>query len=167
MARELTVKRKKFIKEYVKNDGNATEAVVRAGYNVKNRYRAAEIGSQLLKDDRIRTAIQEALFKQGVDENKVSRVLDSIIDESNLRKTTTGDVIKAIHLVSKLQDWFPVEKRAVARLDIKAEYEGMTIEELENELDRLREERQEIFDHNGLEKVVEGEVENEKEEGKT
>jgi len=57
-CRKLTRKQRFFVAELQK-DWNATQAVVRAGYNPKNLSRASEIGYQLLQ----KTPVQEALQK--------------------------------------------------------------------------------------------------------
>jgi hypothetical protein len=54
----LTVKEQAFINEYLV-DLNATQAAIRAGYSVKD---ADKIGTVLLRNTRIKAAIDKAIF---------------------------------------------------------------------------------------------------------
>lgn len=56
----LTRKEKKFVKEYVKNEGNGTQAALKA-YDTKSQNAAAVIASRELRKDKVQSAIQEAL----------------------------------------------------------------------------------------------------------
>lgn len=57
---QLTRKEKKFVKAYVKNEGNGTQAALVA-YDTESENSAAVIASRELRKDKIQTAIQEAL----------------------------------------------------------------------------------------------------------
>lgn len=56
----LTPKQQRFVEEYL-IDLNATQAYIRAGYAVKNDETASVMASRLLGNDKVQTAIQEAL----------------------------------------------------------------------------------------------------------
>ena len=58
MARELTKKQKDFADNYIES-GNRTNAVIKAGYKVKNNHSARSIGSENLTKLDIRAYIQE------------------------------------------------------------------------------------------------------------
>lgn len=60
MARELTIKQKVFVQEYIV-DFNATAAARRAGYSTKN---ADKIGHELLEKTRVSEAIEKELKKR-------------------------------------------------------------------------------------------------------
>jgi len=55
---KLTLKQERFAKAYIV-DGNATEATIKAGYNVKNRDVAAAVGSEVLTVPKVQAAIQD------------------------------------------------------------------------------------------------------------
>ncbi|RYF61361.1 MAG: hypothetical protein EOO27_02310 [Comamonadaceae bacterium] len=65
MAKDLTVKQKKFVKAYVANDGNGREAVKKV-YNVANDNVASAISSQNLTKLNVKEAIDAALEKHGI-----------------------------------------------------------------------------------------------------
>ena len=56
----LTPKQQRFVEEYL-IDLNATQAYIRAGYATKNEDTASVMASRLLGNDKVQTAIQEAL----------------------------------------------------------------------------------------------------------
>ena len=55
---ELRPKQKKFVKEYIKNGGNATQAVLDAQYKPNNKNTAGSIGSENLKKPKIQKALK-------------------------------------------------------------------------------------------------------------
>jgi len=57
----LTLKQKAFVMHYLDTGGNATEAVKRAGYQVKDDHVAAEIGYENLRKPEIRQAVRALL----------------------------------------------------------------------------------------------------------
>ena len=57
----LTLKQKAFVMHYLDTGGNATEAVKRAGYQVKDDHVAAEIGYENLRKPEIHRAVQALL----------------------------------------------------------------------------------------------------------
>lgn len=74
MARKLTDKQKKFVKEYL-IDLNATQACIRAGYSPKT---AMEQGYQLLQ----KTSVQEAIAKAMAERSKRTGISqDRVIQE--------------------------------------------------------------------------------------
>jgi phage terminase small subunit len=55
---ELRPKQKRFVKEYIKNGGNATQAVLDAKYKPNNKNTAGSIGSENLKKPKIQKALK-------------------------------------------------------------------------------------------------------------
>lgn len=58
---ELRPKQKEFVKEYLSNGGNATQAVIDAGYDVNNRDTARSIGTENLSKPLIKKALAEMI----------------------------------------------------------------------------------------------------------
>lgn len=56
----MTSKKKKFVEEYLK-DMEQSKAYVRAGYRAKNVFTASACSNRLLKDDKVKEAINEAI----------------------------------------------------------------------------------------------------------
>lgn len=61
-GKKLSVKQKKFIKEYVSNDGNGTQAALKA-YDTDNPEVANAIAVENLQKPLVRDAIEKALVK--------------------------------------------------------------------------------------------------------
>lgn len=70
MARKLTPKQAKFVKEYVNNDGNGTKAALKA-YNVKNERTATVIASENLTKPDIQRALLKAAERMGITSDKI------------------------------------------------------------------------------------------------
>lgn len=60
----LTQKQALFVSEYLKNEGNATEAYIQAGYQAKNRNIARTMASRLLTNANVSRAISERQQKR-------------------------------------------------------------------------------------------------------
>lgn len=63
--RNLTVKQKKFVKEYVATDGNGQKAA-KAAYDVKSDSVARTVASENLTKPNIKEAIEAALIQHGI-----------------------------------------------------------------------------------------------------
>ena len=68
--RRVTSKEKKFVAEYIKNDGNGTKAAL-ATYNTKSEANAASIASRVLEKTSVAELLKAELDKQGVTIEKV------------------------------------------------------------------------------------------------
>ena len=69
-TKKLTVKQAKFVKEYVKNDGNGTKAVQKA-YNVDDVNTAAVMATENLRKPNIQQALLRAAERMGITEEKI------------------------------------------------------------------------------------------------
>jgi Phage terminase, small subunit len=74
MAR-LTDKQFEFINQYFLCGMNGTEAVIQAGYKVKNRQTAAAISSENLRKSHVREAIDKRLQESTLSANQVLHIL--------------------------------------------------------------------------------------------
>lgn len=71
----LTSKQLEFINQYFLCNMNGTEAVIQAGYKVKNRQTAASIASENLRKSHIREAIDLRLQENTLSANQVLQIL--------------------------------------------------------------------------------------------
>lgn len=70
---EFTPKRKKFAREYVKNNGNGTQAVLKV-YDTDNPNSANQIAMENLRKPTVQMAIERALVKAGMTDNSVALI---------------------------------------------------------------------------------------------
>ena len=78
MAKKLTLKRKRFVKAYIENNGNATQAVIDAGYKAGSRQLASQIGSALVKVDAVQHALADIIKGNALDDD-ISSILTQIL----------------------------------------------------------------------------------------
>ncbi len=154
--KKVSMKQKKFVRGYIESSGNATTAVIRAGYNVGTRKNAGNMGWALLKKPKVQEELRIQLQKAGMTDEYAFDALKEVIEGGKGRKATAADALKGIDMFIKLRGLYPAEKRAISTFDVKAELRGKTLDELEEELDKLRGEREEL-----LGEVVDGEIEEE------
>ena len=100
MTDKLTPKQRTFVNEYIV-DLNATQAVLRAGYKMTPGAAAVQ-GSQLLRNPKIQTAIQEAQE----DRQKASKITSEWIIAQVARiaedpETLRRDQLKALEMLGK------------------------------------------------------------------
>ena len=95
--KRLTKKQAAFTRHYAANPkASVTDSVIAAGYNVKNRQKASEIGSQLLKNTKVSSAISEQI-QGGQYDGAIREVWDEV-----LQKGSYQDKFKAIEQIIKV-----------------------------------------------------------------
>jgi phage terminase small subunit len=119
----LTNLQKEFVNQYFLCGLNATEAVVKAGYKVKNRAVAAAIGYENLRKPQISEAIEERLGESAMGANEVLYRLSehargNVGDYLDMFGVPSIDKAKSsgkIHLIKKLKTktYFVGEDRVV------------------------------------------------------
>ena len=96
--RKLTVKQKRFVKEYVKNDGNGTRAAL-ATYNTTDLDTARAIGSENLAKPSIKEAIEQALIKHEITMDAAVKPIADGLHATREIMTTKGTISQADHSV--------------------------------------------------------------------
>ena len=81
MVQNLTIKQRKFLRAYIEL-GNLTEAVIRAGYKVKDRDNASIIGWENLR--KLRPHIASILEMRGIDDVRLSKVMDDGLEATKI-----------------------------------------------------------------------------------
>lgn len=142
--KEASIKEKKFIKHYVKH-GNATQAVLDAGYNCSNRNSAGSLGHDMLKKPRVQEELRMELEAAGLGERYLSETLKEVIERGKSRKATASDALRAVDMVLKLKDMYPGKKSEEVKMEYKMKLQGKTIEEIMDELAQVRAEREAII----------------------
>ena len=134
--RPLTIKEKKYITEYVKNNGNGTQAAINA-FNHKNVQSAGVMSTRLLKKDKVKKGIEEILNRSGLDLQSISSPLQSIV-HSEIKDVKPADILRALDMTYKLHNAYPASKSISARFNITKKYEDMKYQDVITELDTIR-----------------------------
>jgi phage terminase small subunit len=108
--RRLTIKQQKFVKEYVRNDGNGTQAAL-ATYNTNDENTAHAIASENLQKPTIREKVDEALVKLQITPEWVLNNHKTIAEygiereEGQMRDTMASE--RALENIGKIQGLYP------------------------------------------------------------
>lgn len=99
---QLTIKQRKFVKEYVSNGGNGTQAVLNS-YDTTDYMSAAALASgPLLNNAKVVSSIEAALQQAGLNDTTISENLASIARSSPEKPLSASEIIKANELALKL-----------------------------------------------------------------
>lgn len=131
-----TFKQKRFIAEYVKNNGNGTKAVMKV-YNVKDRINAKAIAHQNLEKEVVQNGIQEALKRSKLTPDYVMDSLHETIDSSIGIKAKNADAIKGIDLLLKLYNAYPQKATIHKSMSVKYDLTNKNIIEAQEKLSLL------------------------------
>src|SRR3990167_4928008 len=134
---KLTVKQRQFIKKYVENGGNGTQAALDS-YDTMNPNVAHVIASENLQKPTIKRSIELALERAGLTDDSVSELLREATVAGLGEKATNSDSLRGIDMLLRLKDAYPTQKTAHLRVDVTENYNKMTIKELKEELKRIQ-----------------------------
>lgn len=136
----LTIKQRKFVRAYLKS-GNATDAVLEAGYNAKNRITASAIGSEHLARPKIQNAFARAMESAGLTDDYLVERLNKIVyagtSQIALDKANPDQAIRAIDTIAKLGNRYPDKVQRVDKRELSVKLTGKTPDELEGMLDGM------------------------------
>jgi phage terminase small subunit len=122
MTKKLNLREKKFCKEYVKSNGNQTDAVLKAGYNVlgrggqkKNeRAIASEMGKIILRRPKVQKGIDELLEDNGITKGEIAKTMKKLLKSKDERVQLT--VLDQLHKI--LGIYSPEKKMLLAKSQI-------------------------------------------------
>ncbi len=135
--KKLTFKQKNFAKEYVKNNGNATQAVMKS-YNIKDRSIAQPVGSENLLKPIVKEEIESILNSEGLSNREITKSLRTNIEAGLGQKATASDSLRGIEMALKLQGAFPATKSAHLNIDISERYKDSSYKDILTELKNTR-----------------------------
>lgn len=111
----MTKKQKRFVEEYL-IDLNATQAAIRAGYDVGSAQRASEIGAQLLQNTQVSSAISKAMAERS---KRTGVNADRVVTElAKIAFVNASDVIDADTATLK-PDAAPEDTAAIQSVKVK------------------------------------------------
>ena len=133
--KRLSFKRRNFIKEYVKNGGNGTQAALKT-YNTDDYNTAHVIASEILQNPTIQKTIDETARDVGV-------TTDTILGNFNHfavqkpDKVTADAVIKANIELAKILRMYPDKKSYQFSMSVKGKVKDLGYSEAKKQLDEL------------------------------
>ena len=156
-AVRLTIRQRKFVKEYVKS-GNATAAAMLAFGSKKSS--AEDWSYKLLHMPKIQAEVDKAMEKHGLDSDYALDKMKKIVDAgtANLDATRPGDMLKALEMILKLKGLLGnrvVDENSESR--IREKVASLGIGEIQKELAEMDKNQKRLLDWT-KEKVTEGEV---------
>lgn len=121
MRAKLTRKQRMFVEQYPM-DWNGTAAVLRAGYNPKDRARASEIAYQLLQKTPVKEALQRAMEERL---RKIGVRADRVLTE--IARVTLSDLRKGYNADGSLKlptEWDDDTAAAISGVETFEEFQG-------------------------------------------
>ena len=135
--RRLTLKQTKFVKEYINNGGNGTEAALQT-YNTEDYNTAHVIASENLQKPTIQEEIHQALQANGLTSKQITHNLGHYAN--NLSEKVSADAsIKANIELLKLMGAYPGSKHTNLNVSLKGDLAKMKFQEAKEALNKLRE----------------------------
>lgn len=133
--RDLTLKQKMFVKEYLKTGVKAQ--AYRAAFGSKgDRAKESSYGAMVYKKPKVRKAIEEALEGADLSDDFAARTLKEVVDKGkdNLDDTRPTDVLKALEMFFKLKGHLGTK---TPQVDEREEAEKMSVDQIQKELEKL------------------------------
>ncbi len=132
MARRLTLKQKTFVKEYLANGGNGTQAAMMA-YNAKDSGSAGEIASQNLKKVEIQKALNGQLEKKGLTLKQITgNIARMAVHE--IENPSAKVVLNANITLLKLLGGFPDDKQRGSTTNVQINVENLDYKVIKEQL---------------------------------
>ena len=107
MSSQLTIKQRKFVKTYVKNEGNGTQAVLES-YKIDNPNTAGAIASENLRKPKIKEALEKALVKLDI---TPERVLKTFLNVTEVHmEQNPNAAVRANENLAQIMNLYPSQK---------------------------------------------------------
>lgn len=137
----INVKRRKFIKNYVKTGAKEQSAIL-AGYSPKS---ARSTATELLQNPEVQQEITKVLDKAGLTDDKLAENLNIAIDKGvNAERVSVSDGIRGIELAMRLKDKFPSIRQEITSKSFNVSLKGKSLQELTTQYNALLDEMQEF-----------------------
>ena len=128
----ITTKQKLLVKEYVKTNGNGTQAALRV-YDTKDPKVAGMIASREIAKDNVKEELQKLLQRDELSINKITGNLAGIAAQTPAKGFSGADVLDANKTILKLHGVLS-DRKTVTTLNLNADLSRLS----EHELRELR-----------------------------
>jgi len=134
--RKLTFKQRKFIKAYIKNNGNGTQAALEA-YNTTKPTVAGPMAVETLKNPNVQDGLAVALETLGISDEELAKDTYTIVKAGidNKDKATPADSLRGIETLLKLKGHL---RQGTDSKTLHLEYNAMSKTELLKERKKLK-----------------------------
>jgi len=126
-TKTLTIKQRKFTKALARS-GNATQAIIDAGYNTKTRAGAGNLAVDNLKKPSVVTALNEELDKVGLTSTKTAEILEEAITSGVGRDSRNSDALRGLDMLFKVRGNYAPKR--VDKREISLSFQGKEDSEL-------------------------------------
>jgi phage terminase small subunit len=107
MANRLTVKQRKFAKEYVANGGNATQAALKV-YDTTEYHTAGLIGHENINKPKLKQAIETALIRLDITPEDVLKSFKDVRDFN--KEINPNASVRANENLANIMNLYPSQK---------------------------------------------------------
>lgn len=145
----MTLKQKLFVKEYIKNGGNGTQAVLKT-YNTKDYKTASVISSENLDNPSIKSSIEEIANSQGVTSDSIIQSFNSIASKE-VEKVSADSKIKATIELAKILGLYPGSKNTNLNVNLRGNLTDLGYSEAKQKLTELNSTITELTSDDGIE----------------
>ena len=112
MAKKLKTSQKMFVKEYIKNGGNATKAIKTIQPDISSDKYATVKGCRMIANDSVKKEIKRKLGEISLEEIR-QKIID-IVDDDTTRKS---DKLKGLDMLVKCKGGYAPEKLEIKQVD--------------------------------------------------
>lgn len=130
-----TFKEKRFAEEYVKQNGNGTQAAL-AVYNTTDKKTASVISAENLVKPRVQQTIEEIATAAGVSSQGILQNISKLATQQ-AEKVSAEAILKANIELAKLLRLYPDKKSTHVSLNVTAKFKGMDYSRAKEELGKL------------------------------
>lgn len=138
--KKLTFKQKKLAKEYIKTNGNGTQAVLRS-YNTTDPRTASVIATRELGKDNVQAELKRLLTQSDLELPKIASKLANILASEPAKGYSGADIMDAVKTSLKLHGVL-TDKKQVTSYNLNATLNNLS----EHELRQLRESKKKETD---------------------
>jgi hypothetical protein len=133
---KITPKQKKFVREYIKTNGNGTLSAMRS-YNAKNKDVAKNIASINLTKPIVQEELQKALNKENARLDKVIDNITNIAVEQSARGYSGSEILEANKVLLKLHGVL-TDKKQVTSYNLNTTLNELSEYELRERINKQR-----------------------------
>jgi len=138
MTSKITLKQRGFVRSYISNGGNGTQAALES-YNTNDPNTAHSIASENLQKPAIKRAIEQALERAGLTDEYISKLLRKAVTSGLGVKATNADALRGIDMMLKLKGAYPspTQKSTHLHIGIMEQVKDMNYSEVTKKLEEI------------------------------